>query len=177
MKRAQELNPLSLIISDVVGWIYYLARDYDRAIEEFRKTVELGPNFYPGHYDLGMTYVENGMYEKALAELEVAVTLSGGSPRTLSGLAYAYAVAGKEAEARKLLNDLRELSRHRYVPAHDIAVIYAALGEKDEAFTWLEKAYQERHPWLIMFRVAPKVDGLRSDPRFQDLLRRLNFPT
>ena len=174
--RARELDPLSLIIGDVVGWIYSLARQNDRAIEEFRKAVELDPNFYPTHYDLGMTYADEGRHQEAIAEMEKARTLSGDTERALSGLAYAYAVAGQKAKAKKLLEDLRQLSKRRYVPAFDIGVIYAALGENDLAFAYLEKAYEDRHPWLIMLRVMPKVDRLRSDPRFEQLLHRVGLP-
>ena len=174
--RARELDPLSLIIGDVVGWIYSLARQNDRAIEEFRKAVELDPNFYPTHYDLGMTYADEGRHQEAIAELEKARTLSGDTERALSGLAYAYAVAGQKAKAKKLLEDLGRLSKRRYVPAFDIGVIYAALGENDLAFAYLEKAYEDRHPWLIMLRVMPKVDRLRSDPRFEQLLHRVGLP-
>jgi TolB-like protein/Flp pilus assembly protein TadD len=173
--RAQELDPLSLIISDVVGWIYSLARRHERAIQEFRKAIELDPNFYPAHYDLGMTYADKGMHEGAIKELETARALSGDTARTLSGLAYAYAMAGQKAKAKKLLGDLNKLSRHRYVPPFDIAVVHAALGDKDLAFAWLEKAYEDRHPWLVMLRVTPKVDNLRSDPRFEQLCLRVGL--
>lgn len=173
--RAQELDPLSLIIGDVVGWIYSLARQNGRAIEEFRKAVELDPNFYPTHYDLGMTYADVGRHQEAIAELEKARSLSGDTERTVSGLAYAYALAGQKAKAKKLLEDLRQRSKRRYVPAFDIGVIYAALGESDLAFAYLEKAYDDRHPWLIMLRVTPKMDRLRLDPRFETLCRRVGL--
>ncbi len=172
--RAKELDPVSLIIGDVVGWIYSLARRDQQAIEEFRKTIELDPKFYPTHYDLGMTYADTGSYEAAIRELETARTLSGDSERTISGLAYAYAMAGKKAQARQLLAELQKHSNRRYVPSFDIAVVYGALGETDQAFAWLEKSFAERHPWLVMLRVAPKVDKLRSDPRFKELLQRVS---
>lgn len=175
IKRAQELDPLSLIIGDVVGWIYSLARRCDPAIAEFRRAIELDPNFYPTHYDLGIAYAECGMPKESLAEMEKARSISGDTPRTMSGLAYAYALAGQNVKARKLLDDLIKLSKQRYVPPFDIAVVYAALGENDLAFTWLEKAYADRHPWLVMLRVTPKVDKLRTDPRFGNLLRRAGF--
>jgi TolB-like protein/Tfp pilus assembly protein PilF len=173
--RARELDPLSLIIGDVVGWIYSLARQHDRAIEEFHKTIELDPKFYPTHYDLGMTYADKGMHREAIAALETARTLSGDSVRTLSGLAYTYAMAGQREKANRLLGDLRVLGKKRYVPPFDIAVVYAALGEKDLAFHYLEKAFEERHPWLVMIRVTPKLDRLRSDPRFEDLTKRVGM--
>lgn len=171
--RAQELDPLSLIIGDVVGWIYSLARRNDRAILEFRKAIELDPNFYPTHYDFGILYADIGMHKEAIAELETARKLAGDTARVLSGLAYAYAMAGQKANAKKLLQDLTALSRRQYVPPFDIAVVYAALGENDVAFSWLEKAYEDHHPWLVMLRVTPKVDRLRSDPRFEKLCQRI----
>jgi len=174
IKRAQELDPLSLIIGDVAGWILSLARRCDPAIAEFRKAVELDPGFYPTHYDLGVAYAECGMPNEALEEMEKAGSISGDTPRTLSGLAYVNAMAGRNVKARKLLDRLIELSKRRYVPAFDIAVVYAALGEKDLAFDSLNVAYEDRHPWLIMLAVSPKVDRLRPDPRFQALVRKLN---
>jgi TolB-like protein/Tfp pilus assembly protein PilF len=171
--RARELDPLSLIIGDVVGWIDSLARRNDDAVQEFRKAIDLDPLFYPTHYDLGLTYVEMGRYEDALAELEKARSLAGDTPRTLSGLAYACAMAHQRDRARDLLDQLRELSTRRYVPPFDVAVVHAALGERDQAFSWLDKAFEDRHPWLVMLKVTPKVDSLRSDPRFATLLARV----
>lgn len=176
IRRAQELDPLSLIIGDVAGWILSLARRCDPAIAEFRKTIELDPNFYPTHYDLGITYAECRMPTESLEEMEKARSISGDTPRTVSGLAYAYAMAGQNAKAKKLLDDLSKLSKQRYVAPFDVAVVYAALGEKDAAFDWLEKAYEDHHPWLVMLEVSPKVDKLRPDPRFQALVRKLNLP-
>jgi len=171
--RARELDPLSLIIGDVVGWIYSLARRNDDAIQEFRKAIELDPRFYPTHYDLGLTYVEMGRYDDAIAELEQARSLAGDTPRTLSGLAYACAMAHQRGRARDFLDQLQKLSTRRYVPPFDVAVVHAALGERDLAFNWLDKAYEDRHPWLVMLKVTPKVDSLRSDPRFAALLARI----
>jgi len=172
--RARELDPLSLIIGDVVGWIYSLACQNDRAVAEFKKALELDPKFYPTHYDLGIALAESGMFQEAIAELEQARALAGDTSRTLSGLAYGYALAGQDARARELLADLHKLAKRRYVPPFDIAVVYSALGDKDLAFAWLERAYQDRHPWLVMLKVTPKVDKLRSDPRFAVLSQRIS---
>ena len=174
IKRAQELDPLSLIIGDVAGWILSLARRCDPAIAEFRKAVELDPGFYPTHFDLGVAYAVCGMPDAALEEMEKARSISGTAPRTLSGLAYVHAMAGQDAKARELLDALIELSRRRYVPPFDIAVVYAALDEKDLAFDWLKKAHEDRYPWLVMLGVSPMFDTLRPDPRFQALVRELN---
>ena len=115
------------------------------------------------------------MPKEAVEEMEKARNISGDTPRTLSGLAYVNAMAGQNVNARKLLEDLIKLSERRYVPPFDIAVVYAALGEKDLAFDWLERAYEDRHPWLVMLAVTPKVDKLSPDPRFQALVRKLNL--
>jgi len=129
--RARELDPLSLIIGDVVGWIYSLARRNDDAIQEFRKAIELDPRFYPTHYDLGLTYVEMGRYDDAIAELEQARSLAGDTPRTLSGLAYACAMAHQRGRARDFLARLQELSTRRYVPPFDVAVVQEATAAID----------------------------------------------
>ncbi|HEY8181799.1 MAG TPA: tetratricopeptide repeat protein, partial [Thermoanaerobaculia bacterium] len=170
---ARQLDPLSLIINDVVGWIHALARRDARAIEEFRKALDLDPNFYPVRYDLGITYAEIGKNAEAVEQLEAARALSGDTERTLSGLAYAYARGGDRAKAEILLARLHAMSKERYVPAFDIAGVYAGLGEKDRAFSSLEQSYQDRHPWLVMLRVSPIFDPLRSDPRYSELVGRI----
>jgi tetratricopeptide (TPR) repeat protein len=119
-----------------------------------------------------MTYAEMGQNANAIEELEHARALSGDTERTLSGLAYAYALAGDKDRAQSLLAQLSDMSRNRYVPAYDIALVYGALGQRDVAFSWLEKAYADRYPWLVMMRVAPTLD-LRADPRFGQLLQRV----
>jgi TolB-like protein/DNA-binding winged helix-turn-helix (wHTH) protein/Flp pilus assembly protein TadD len=170
---ARQLDPLSLIINDVVGWIYALARRDARAIEEFRKALDLDPNFYPVRYDLGITYAEIGKNAEAVEQLEAARSLSGDTERTLSGLAYAYARGGDRAKTETLLARLHAMSKEHYVPAFDIAGVYAGLGEKDRAFSSLEQSYQDRHPWLVMLRVSPIFDPLRSDPRYSELVGRI----
>jgi eukaryotic-like serine/threonine-protein kinase len=177
-KRAQELEPLSVTNGDVLGYIFWQARQYDQSIEELRKTLEMEPNFALAHCDLGITYVLKGNYEEAIAEINKAVTLSGGEPIYISTLGYAYAVAGQRDEAEKRLAQLEELSKGRYVGPAQIALVYIGLGEKDQAFEWLEKAYKDRSITNENFalKVDPQFDTLRSDPRFADLLRRIGFP-
>jgi eukaryotic-like serine/threonine-protein kinase len=170
-KRALELDPLSLIINRNVGDAFYLARQYDQAIEQYRKTLELAANPV-FHSSLGYAYLQKSMYKEALAEFEK-------SPAGAVGLGYAYAVTGRRTEAQKALDQFNELSKKRYLPARDWAIVYAGLGEKDKAFEWLEKAYAERSlggPFLTLgIKVEPLYDPLRSDPRFADLLRRMNL--
>jgi len=177
-KRAQELEPLSGTNGDVLGYIFWQARQYDQSIEELPKTLEMEPNFALAHCDLGITYVLKGNYEEAIAEISKAVTLSGGEPIYISTLGYAYAVAGQRDEAEKRLAQLEELSKRRYVGPAQIALVYIGLGEKDQAFEWLEKAYEDRSITNENFalKVDPQFDTLRSDPRFTDLLRRIGFP-
>jgi TolB-like protein/DNA-binding winged helix-turn-helix (wHTH) protein/Flp pilus assembly protein TadD len=175
--RAQELDPLSLMINTGVGVVFYYARQYDRAIEPLRKTLELNSNFPHAHRALGDTYREKGMFGEAIAELQKAVTLlSGGNREYLGRLGNTYAVSGQRGEALRVLGQLRELSQVGYVSPVSFALVYIGLGEKDQAFAWLEKAYEERSTLLTQrIKVDPIYDSLRSDPRFQDLLRHMKL--
>jgi len=175
IRQAQELDPLSLIISSIVGWVLYFDRKDDQAIAEFRKALELDPNFWVAHWTLGRAYEQKAMFVEAIAEIQKAIDFSGGSPLSLAALGHTYAVWGMRAEAERVLNELKELPEG-YISPYGIAAIHAGLGEKDQAFIWLEKAYEERSGWLIWLRAEPISDPLRSDPRFQDLLRRVGLP-
>jgi serine/threonine protein kinase len=171
-KRALELDPLSLYVNLLLGQVFYQARQYDQAIEQYRKALELDPNFFLPHSFLGMAYVHKSMYKEGIAELEKAVEIFR-SNLSLMFLGRGYALAGRRAEAQKVLDQSNEFSKGKYVPAFRRAEIYAGLGEKDKAFEWLEKAYEEH--FIIAIKVEPVYDPLRSDPRFQDLLRRMNL--
>lgn len=174
VKRAQQVDPLSLTINAVVGWMLYLSRDYDKAIEHEKTVLEMDENFMLTHRYLGLTYEQKGMYVEAVSEFKKAVNLSA-RPLNLSALGHAYAVAGRTAEAQQVLKSARERSAQTYFPADEIALIYVGLGEKDQAFEWLDRAFAERSPWLIHLKVDPRFDPLRSDPRFADLVRRVGF--
>lgn len=176
IKRARELDPLSLPISAVAGWILYLGRHYDQAIDQYRGTLEMDSNFALAHAYLGRAYVRTGNYEQAILECQTATRLSEGHPFYTAWLGYAYAMAGNRKEALRILNDLEVISRRKYVAAHDIAVIYAGLGEQSKALEWLKKAYDERSSTVLQLAVEPEFDSLRPDPRFQDLLHRVGFP-
>lgn len=176
IQQALELDPFSLIMHLALGRHFYLTRQYDQAISQFQETIEMNPNFFLGHFDLGFVYVQVGRYEDAISEFQQAIRLYPGSPVCVGGLGYAYARAGQDREARQTLAQLRQLSEQRYVPALYLAAIYAGLGEMDRAFGWLEKAYGERSNYLVYLNLEPPFDPLRSDPRFQALLRRMNFP-
>ena len=171
--RAQELDPLSLMISADVGWGLYFARRYDEALEQLRKTLELEPNFVMAHFILGLTYLQKGQFQQSAAELQKAIALSGDSPLTLAlgVLGHVSAASGRKHEAHRMLERLSALSRQRYVSSYSLAIIYTGLGEKDAVFASLRKACEERHDRLIYLNVEPIFDGIRADPRFRDLLR------
>ncbi|MDA2928401.1 protein kinase [Acidobacteria bacterium AH-259-O06] len=175
IKRAQELDSLSLIINTIVAWVFYRARQYDPAVEQCQKTLDLDPNFALAHHLLGWVYAQKSMHQEAVAEAQKSVALSGRGTLMVASLGYAYAASGETDEARKVLVELKERSNQEYVPPYDIALVHTGLGEKDEAFAWLEKAYRERYGWLVYLKADPIWDPLRSDPRFTDLLRRLGL--
>ncbi len=154
----------------------YLARQFDQAIEQCRKTQEMDPSFPPTYWLLGNAYVAKGMYRQALPEYEKYTALTGRSPVPLAYLGYAQARLGERSHVLRMLDELRAASKQRYVPAISFAVVYVGLGEKEQAFTWLEKAYEERTPSLAYIKVQATWDPLRSDPRFVDLLRRMGLP-
>jgi len=174
IRRAQELDPLSLIINTALGQIDCLNGRYDEGVEQLRKTLEMDPTFVHARGYLGMAYLKKGMYEDAIREIEKATALSENSvpPQVASYRGFIYAVAGKRAEAKKILRDLMDLRKRRHVSAPHIAMIYTGLGEADQAFTWLETAYQERELGFFWLN-DPGFDGLRSDSRFADLARRI----
>jgi TolB-like protein len=176
VKRAVRLDPHSLMIRFSLGVVSWWARRYDEAIVEFEKVIGLDPNFIWAHGGLGFTLSEMSLHERAIAAGRRAVELSGGAQTFVGFLGAACARAGYREEARKILQQLQELSKQRYVTPYQVARIYASLGEADEALRWLEIGYRERAAFMVLLKVDPRFDGLRSDPRFQDLLRRMNFP-
>ena len=173
VKRAQQVDPLSLTIGAVVGWMLYFARDYDKAIDQEKTVLEMDADFALAHRYLGLIYEQKGMHAEAISEFQKAESLSAARPLDSGSLGHAYAIAGKRAQARQILKRVSERSPQVYFPAHDVALMYVGLGEKDLALDWLEKAFQERSPWLIHLNVDPRFDPVRSDPRFRDLIRRL----
>jgi TolB-like protein/DNA-binding winged helix-turn-helix (wHTH) protein/Flp pilus assembly protein TadD len=173
MKKAEAIDPLSLIISADVADALIIAHRYDESIRQSRRTIEMDPSFAMAHYQLGQAFVQIRKYKQAAMELQEAIELSRGNPICSSLLAYVYAISGNDREARKILNDLRNGSNRNKSNAANIALIYAGLNDKDQAFAWLQKAYEARFNPSVLLR--PAFDVLRSDPRFQDLLRRLNL--
>jgi tetratricopeptide (TPR) repeat protein len=159
----------------MLGQTFYFARRYDEAEEQLRKTLEMDPAFVGAQVYLGATYIQESKYKEGVAEFEKITAVLPGNPGILSALAYAYAVSGRRADAQKILDELNELSQEKYVAAESRAMMYAGLGEKDKAFKWLAKGYEDREFFMNFVRVDPTFDPLRSDPRFADLLRRMNL--
>jgi TolB-like protein/Tfp pilus assembly protein PilF len=175
LKKARDLDPLSLIINTNLGLNFYWARDYDRAIEQLERALELEPTFFRAHLHLGMCYERKRMYDEAVAELEKARSISENS-WTLAGLGHCHASFGARAEAEGFLEQLLELSRHQFVSCTTIAVVNAGFEDRaDRTMEWLEKACEERSGLLIWLKVWPIFDHLRSDARFIRLLRRIGF--
>ncbi len=157
-----------------LGLTYYYARRPDEAIVQFQKALELNPNFALARRGLAAVHEKKGEAQAALEEYRKLISLDPGKPSPF--LAHLEIVSGKTGEARKTLERLKERSRHEYVDPLGVAQIYTGLGDKDAAFEWLQRAYENHSPSLIWVKVDPIYDSLRSDPRFQDLLRRMNFP-
>jgi TolB-like protein/Flp pilus assembly protein TadD len=174
INRALELDPLSLPINANVAFVLFLAHRYDEAAEQCRKTLDMDPTFALAHKRLGLVYEQKGMYREAVAELRQAAAYSDQNPTALAELAHALAVSGDKAEARKLLDELTQLSGRRYVSSYDLAVVYCGLGEKEQALGSLEKAV-EQHDFIVWMKLDPRLDPLRPDPRFADLIRRVGL--
>ena len=174
-KLAQENDPLSMSINTNAGWTLFLAGRHGEAMEALKKIIEIDPSFPRAHFRLGSAYENGGMYGEAIAELQKAVQLSAGDPYYEGALGHAYAVSGNARAARRMLVVLKSRSRQQYIPAYAIALIYAGLGEKDKAFSWLGKAYEDRSTSLAYLKVDPVLNSLRADPRFVALVQRIAF--
>jgi tetratricopeptide (TPR) repeat protein len=170
--RAHELDPLSLPIRVQRGFLLENARRYPEAVEQLQQVIEVDPDNYQAHWMLGHVYAFNGQLNEAIAAAEKAVALSGRAPGALGMLGLVNGLAGRRDEATKILNELLGLTKRRYVTPAALAYVYIALGDKDQAFVWLEKVYEERSNFTAYFKVTPIVDSLRSDPRFKSLLQR-----
>jgi TolB-like protein/Flp pilus assembly protein TadD len=175
IKRAHELDPLSLIIGTTVTYAYLAEGDAKLAGAQSKKVVELDPNFSRGHEYLGLAYLKEARYSEAIAELQKAVELSGRERWPLRDLGYGYAISGKRAEAEAIIKELVGKYENGRALGQDLAAVYAGLGEKDQAFAWLEKDFQTRSGLLGWTRWAPAFESLRSDPRYTDLLRRMGL--
>ncbi len=176
INKARDLDPLSISINFSLGWRLYMARQYDRAIEQLRNTIEMDPSEDLPHLVLGEAYEQKGDSAEAIPELQKAVEISHNSPLMASGLAHGYAVAGNRAEAEKISSELIAKSKKQYVSPYYIAIIYTGLGKNQEAMDWLEKAYGDRSNGLVFLKVEPELDSLRSNARFKALQAKLNLP-
>jgi tetratricopeptide (TPR) repeat protein len=172
MRKAQNLDPLSLIINADLAELLLIAHFPDESVQQSRTTIEMDPGFALAHNQLGQAYLQKGMHDEAIAELQRAAE-SSGSASTTANLARAYAAAGKRNEALQLLADLKSGSTSAYSNASEIASVYAVLGDGSQAMTWLERGFRERFNPGVLLR--PGFDPLRSDRRFRDLVRRVGL--
>jgi serine/threonine protein kinase/TolB-like protein/Flp pilus assembly protein TadD len=174
-KSAQELDSTSLIIRSHFGFVYFFGHRYDDSITTCQKVLELDPTFFAVRRYLGQAYAQKGKYEQAIGEFQRAVAGSGGSPLIRAELAHAFALAGKKDEAEKILGELKQLATERYISAYSVALVYSGLGNKDETFNSLERAFQDRADYLVFLKVDPRFDWLHNDPRFASLLDRVGL--
>jgi tetratricopeptide (TPR) repeat protein len=173
-KRAAELDPT---FPGLVAQAYFAARQYEKAIELFQKVLEKKPDLAQAHIFLGETYVANGMHEAGVAEMQKGVTLDNAPERwdRHPMLAYAYAMAGRRDDALKILGEQKKLASQGYISPYNFAIIYTGLGDKDKAFEFLEKGYEQRTQLIYRIKSRPMFDSLRADPRYAELLRKMNL--
>lgn len=174
-ERAKQLDPLSPIVSMILSRIFFWNHEYDRAMDGYSKVIELDPQFASAHTRLGMTYLAKRSLPEAIREFKEAERIAGPDPYKDGLLGYAEALSGNPGKARQLIRKLTEQSQSEYVPALSIALIYVGLGERDRAFEWLSRSYQDRSTHMVYAKVDPLLDPLRSDPRFNALLRQMGL--
>ena len=176
LKRAQELDPLSLLVQANAGVISYFGRQYGEAMQELRKTNELDPHFPVPYWGMGLCYEQQGKYEEAIAQFQKTIESSGRGANTIASLGHVFGLAARPVEAQKILLELKERSKQRYVSSYQFALVELGVGRTDQAIRELEAAFEERSTLLTYLKMDPRFDPLRSDPRFQDLLRRIGLP-
>jgi Tfp pilus assembly protein PilF len=174
-RKAQEFDPLSYQFNDWVGQIMYFSRRYEDALDRFKRNVELFPDSSDAHNSLGMAYVETEKYEEAIIEFEKAVALAAGFRNPKARLGYAYAKSGERDKAISIIDQLEEQITQKYVSESLVAAIYSALNETDLAFQWLEKAYESHDVFLAFLKIDPQFDNIRSDPRLEMMLKKINL--
>ena len=175
IRRALKLDPSSPITNAILAGLLYMDGQYDLAIEQGWRTIELDPNCFWAYKDMGLSLARKLMFDESIAALEKADALTGGGSSTLGPLGYVRAVSGRKSEAQGILHQLEKRSKKTYVPPYHIAFIYAGLGDRDGVFEWLNKAYVNRCIWLVGIKVDPIFVSLRSDPRFTALLKKMGL--
>jgi DNA-binding winged helix-turn-helix (wHTH) protein/tetratricopeptide (TPR) repeat protein len=176
-ETALELDPFSLQINLNLATTYYLRSEYDRAVNHLIKTNELEPSYMPTHFVLGCAYIQQGRLQEAIEEFQFIYKLDDEAYLALGFMGYAHALAGQRAEAETLLSVLEDLAQRKYISPYSMLVIHLALGPLERVFQLLEQLYEERNDWLVWLKVSPELKGVRNDPRFQDLLKRVGFPS
>lgn len=176
-ENALELDPFSLQINMNLATTYYLRGEYERAINHLNKTSELEPNYMPTRFVLGSTFVQQGRLDEAIEQFKIIYKLDEEAYLALGFMGYAHALNGQRAEAETLLSILEEVAQRKYVSPYSLLLIHLALGPLERVFQLLEQLYEERNDWLVWLKVSPELKGVRNDPRFQDLLRRIGFPS
>ena len=174
-RTAQELDPLSLILYVNEGRALYYSRKFDLAIEKLRGALELDKDSINTHVLLGLCYENKGMYKEAIAEYQTLRKLIKDEPWSVAALGHAYAISGKRSEALKIIEQLKEQSKKKYISPFHVGAIYNGLGDKDHAFEWFEKAYNDGSCLMVYLKIEPEFDGLRTDPRYLDLMRRIGL--
>jgi tetratricopeptide (TPR) repeat protein len=175
VKETLEIDPLSPVVYNELGSAMQFVGQYNEALEQYNKGLELAPDFPQGHVLMADIYSEMGIHDKAVEHCRKLLSLNPDVETDMGYVGYYYGMAGQRAEALKILDELKERSKKKYISFH-IANIYLGLGDKEHALEWLEKAYDEHDINLVWLKVDPKYDSLRDNPHFQDLLRRKNFP-
>ncbi len=174
-QRARELDPLNLIVNSAEGQFLFFAGQPDEAVSRLNKTLELEPNFWHSHLVLSSIYAEQQKFAEAFASATRAAQISGGNSQAVAAKGYALAKSGNLAQARIILDELQKLSTTRYVPPYNFALVYNGLGESDKALDYLEKAFADKNVLMVFLKVEPKWNNLRNEPRFIELMRRMNF--
>ena len=176
IQLAQQLDPLSLPVNTDLGFCYYYTGRYDEAVKQLSLVLGMNPNFSPAHLWLGRTYQELGKFDEALAAFRRVEDGIHDWPVSIAARGFVAGVAGRPAQALEALAELDELSARRFVTSYGVALVHAGLGQNEAAFAWLNKAFDERSNWLVWLRLDPRWNGLRSDPRFPELVGRMQFP-
>jgi TolB-like protein len=175
VKYTLELDPLSLVMNSNAAFMYFFARDFDAAIEQARKTIELDPHFAPPYLCLGKALEQKALFPEAIQAFDSGLVHSERGPFILAALGHAYAVSGNRSAALANLRELEELSLRRYVSPYYFAILSAGLGEAENSLTWLERALKDRSAWLTWLKVDPRLDALHEQPRFQALLCKIGL--